>query len=178
MTVSKTQNDKLSYPSSGHYTHSGEQPSPKSRKGASPPNNLISGGDINRLRFARSGDAARSTPMNFSLKPNIDSRVCTESALAEHVPCGFTSCPVRFEAAFGADWIGLLSTALNKVSAVIYRLWQPRGLHGYTFHTFAYEAALVVAIKRKKKKDPLQVLYVSSSPVLQVRLTSLPTRSS
>lgn len=98
---------------------------------------------------------ARSILMNFSLKPNIDSRVFTESALAQHVSCGFTSCPVQFEGVFITDWIGLLSIALNKVSAVIYRLLQP-STACYIFHTITYEAAL----KNGEKKSPLQMLHV------------------
>lgn len=94
--------------------------------------------------------------MNFSLKSNIDSRVFTESALAEHVSCGFTSCPVQFEGVFITDWIGLLSTALNKVSAVIYRLWQP-WTACYIFHTITYEAAL----KNAYEKNALYASYVS-----------------
>lgn len=94
--------------------------------------------------------------MNFSLKPNIDSRVFTESALAEHVSCGFTSCPVQFEGVFTTDWIGLLSIALNKMSAVIHRLWQP-WTACYIFHTITCEAALKNA---KKKKCPEQMLHM------------------
>lgn len=98
--------------------------------------------------------------MNFSLKPNIDSRVFTESALAEHVSCGFTSCPVQFEGVFTTDWIGLLSIALNKVSAVIYGLWQP-WTACYIFHTITCEAALKNA--KKKKKCPEQMLHMFCS---------------
>lgn len=96
--------------------------------------------------------------MNFSLKPNIDSRVFTESALAEHVSCGFTSCPVQFEGVFTTDWIGLLSIALNKVSAVIHRLWQP-WTACYIFHTITCEAALKNA---KKKKNALSKCFICS----------------
>lgn len=106
------------------YTHS-RAAEPEELKRASALNNLIFVGDINRLHLARSEDTARSILMNFSLKPNIDCRVFTESALAGHVSCGFTSCPVQFEGVFTTDWIGLLSIAFNKVSAAIYRLWQP-----------------------------------------------------
>lgn len=116
--------------------------------------------------------------MDFSLKPNIDSRVFTESALAEHVSCGFTSCPVQFEGVFTTDWIGLLSIALNKVSAVIHRLWQP-WTACYIFHTITCEAALKNA---KKKKNALSKCFICFAlffpPPLRVRLTSLPTRSS
>lgn len=105
MTVSETQSDKLSYP---HLViiHTVES-SQAWRKRASALNNPIFVSNINRLRFARSEDMARSILMNFSLKPNIDSRVFTESALAKHVSCGFTSCPVHFEGGVNnrLDWL-------------------------------------------------------------------------
>lgn len=50
----------------------------------------------------------------------------------------------------GADWSGLLSIALNKVSAVIYSLWQAWTAR-YIFHTFTHEATWKIEKKKKKK---------------------------
>lgn len=117
---------------------------------------------------------ASSILMNFTLKPNIDSRVFTESALAEHVSCGFASCPVQFEGEFVTDWIGLLSIALNKVSAVIYRLWQP-WTACYIFYTITYEAALKNAGKNAFGKrficfafDASRVTHIFANEVLLI----------
>lgn len=87
-------------------------------------NNLIFVSDVKQLGFTRSENMLRPILMNFSLKPNIDSRVFIESALAVHVSCGSTSCPTQFEGVFITDRIGLLSIVLDKLSAAIYKLWQ------------------------------------------------------
>ena len=45
------------------------------------------------------------------------------------VSCGCACCPTHFEGVFITDWIGLLSTAVNKLSAAIYCLWQLWSAH-------------------------------------------------